>query len=221
MTDDSIQHNAIRKFLAFLNDNCEYVILRNWSELLDEDIISSHKDIDILTSNKDVFIEKTQAKPVYDNNHRNNYTVVFDGESIRVDIRYIGDGYFPAELERELLANKVLYNGMFYIPSSEPYFYSLAYHAVLQKRQLSEEYTEKLSCVYRELYCIDTTLSETDLLHILRRYLKGKNMKIEIPADPCVRLCYRKIGKEYVRFSIIRIWRRFYYRLSTFLKRIL
>ena len=59
---DNSTYNNIRELFDFLNDNCEYLVLRNWDELFNESIYSNgHEDIDVLCRDIKVFKSLTKT----------------------------------------------------------------------------------------------------------------------------------------------------------------
>ena len=100
----------------------DYVVQRNWEEL---PFVSENDDVDLFVSEENKEIVEIAVRRCH----------------AKIDIRSIGDGYYPNEICEMLLKNKRGEKG-FYIPSKEAYFISLFYHAHVQKKE--NKYQEEL-----------------------------------------------------------------------------
>lgn len=98
----------------------DYVVQRNWDGLPDD----MGGDLDIFVSNKD-FPELSLIADKY--------------WPELIDIRQPGDGYYPQEIEVELLKDVRFHHG-FKIPSKRAHFLSLYYHNAVHKDHKYDEY---------------------------------------------------------------------------------
>ena len=180
-------NNLMRDFFDFLNSHCRYIVLRNWDILHDENIHGkTHEDIDILCESLDLFVEITGAHRIHKEKNRDNYIVLFQDTEIRIDVRWIGDGYYPADMEKKMLLNRVLNEQSIYVPATEDYFYSLLYHALIQKPYLSEEYRIKLCSIHKTLSEVNRVQKDISFQDALYGYIKTNGWSIEYPLDPGV-----------------------------------
>ena len=203
---------TIRQFFDFLNSNCDYLVLRNWDDIFDEGIYGNgHEDIDILCRNLDLFVELTDANRVHSSIYRDNFVVKIGKMSVRFDVRHVGDGYYPAKWEETMLNNKLLTKQNIYVMNAEDYVYSLAYHALIQKPALSEEYKKKIIDALENIGNADSDMSEMDILKLLQSYCSEKSYSVEIPSDPGVYLnkrnmsefkCYRNFVRSLRRLNL-------------------
>lgn len=106
-----------------------YVVQRNF-EKLPEDM---QGDLDVFVSKKDF--------PVLD-----RIVDLFDNPEL-VDIRTPGDGYYPPEIEKELLRDVREVNGV-KVPNPKAHFLSLYYHNAVHKKE--DKYSEKLKELFKE-----------------------------------------------------------------------
>ena len=174
-------------FFDFLHTNCCYLVLRNWDNLLDDSIYGKgHEDIDILCDSLESFIKLTKANRVHKENKRDNYIVTFGNSVIRIDARWVGDGYYPIEMEKRLLADRRVNKQNIFIPNEEDYYYSLLYHALVQKRELSDEYSAKLNDVRKKILNTSINGCYDDYLKDLGAYLRENGLAVEYPRDPGV-----------------------------------
>ena len=69
------------------------------------------------------------------------------GKDMWFDLRFVGDRYFDPTWAGEILDRRVFQTAGFYAPSPVDYFESLAYHAVIHKPFLSDDYKERLAAM--------------------------------------------------------------------------
>ena len=217
-------YNTIREFFAYLNNRCEYLILRNWDDVYNDTIYGdSHEDIDILCGNLDEFVRLTDAERIHKERQRSNFIVPIGSMSVRFDVRYVGDGYYPIAWQQKMLRDRILTGQGFFIMNPIDYTYSLAYHALLQKPGLSEEYRKKINGALAELSSShdECSLVEQELIERLIQHCDENGYVVEIPIDPGVYLNYRKINKMHHKVSIARILKRELFMIKNKVKRYL
>lgn len=209
------EFNTIRHFFDFLNKNCDYLILRNWDDIFDDGIYGNgHEDIDILCRNLVHFVKLTDAKRVHLSKYRDNFVVKIGHLNVRFDVRHVGDGYYPTKWEDVMLNNKVLTKQGVYIMKADDYAYSLAYHALLQKPTLSNEYKRKIIDALGFIGNPGSDMSEKDILKLLQFYCRMNKYYVEIPSDPGVFLNKLNMSGFECSGSIVRIIRRLNLKLS-------
>ena len=208
--------NDLKTLFDELNANCRYLVLRNWEDIFSSNIYASgHADIDILCDNLPEFVNKTGAYRVHNNKYRDNFVVPYEDIKVRFDIRWVGDGYYPTQMEKEMLDNRVFNDVGIYIPAPAEYFYSLSYHALLQKKSLSDEYKNKLQRIYKDVYGKEIELTEETLLKFLSEFFRKKNMKIVLPNDPAVYLNTKNMVTLGYKRNWSRLIRRIFYKLRS------
>lgn len=134
---------------ASLNDDVPYVVLRNWENLPESARSGPHGDLDLLVADRDKAVEALHATKCHPESWRTQYEVPIGDSFQLTDIRYIGDSYYPEEMERTLLNNReFLTEKGFYVPSSAPgsmLFESLLYHVAIHKKwAISPNYVKLL-----------------------------------------------------------------------------
>lgn len=200
----------LREFFDYLNDNISYIILRNWEGVFDEGIYGvGHEDIDILCNDLNRFISLTGATRVHQEHNRDNFVVQIGSMKVRFDVRWVGDGYYPSTMEENLLNRRVFSSQSIFIPNEEDYYYSLAYHALIQKPSLSNEYLTKINEVRNHCMGISTYCSESEVLHDLRQYLQSNNWDVEYPCDPGVYINHYNLRNLPVNKKYFRLLNRF------------
>ena len=129
------------------NSKCNYLILRNFEDFYDDVLLPGHDDIDVLCASKTdrkTFVDLFDAVTRVGKDNGIHYKFLYKNTEIALDIRTVGDGYYDIRWQRNMLKNKVLHNKGFYIMSDDDYFFSLIYHAIYQKNELSNDYLYRL-----------------------------------------------------------------------------
>ncbi len=133
--------DSIRQFFSFMNDiSFPYVVLRNWERLPYDVTLGEHSDLDLLVYDFDHWKEifpKAEAEFKYP---RVRFKVPIDDSYIYVDVRHIGDNYYPLELEHAILDTREFNVRGFYTPNPLHHRIALAYHIVHHKAMISDNY---------------------------------------------------------------------------------
>ncbi|MGJ8666534.1 MAG: protein kinase domain-containing protein [Patiriisocius sp.] len=177
------------KDLFFVLNNCiEYVVLRNFECLPDEYNIEGHGDIDLLVSNLNYAKYVTGAVDVYPElSHRVYHHIKINGEYVPFDFRFLGDDYYDLKWELDILRNKKMHSNGFYCPNHEDYFYSLLYHAYVQKRVISEDYKLRLSHMANKIGVSFPADEDVPLVMlILNTFMRKRGYTYKIPQDTTV-----------------------------------
>ena len=187
-----------------LNKNqISYLVLRNYENLLKPEMyLDGHGDLDLLCEDSQEIVRlldaKTDRKDQYpykgDGIH---YYIYVGGERVSLDLRSVGDGYYCEMWEVNLLKNKVFYNG-FYVMDEEAYFYTLIYHAILQKPALSEEYMLRLSEMAQRQGIIVSNYSENGFISILEKYMRKEGYTYTYPVDYMVPARFQLVSRDMI-----------------------
>lgn len=81
-----------------------------------------------------------------------HYKFLYCDREIALDIRTVGDGYYDKKWQKHMMKNRRLHPIGFYTMCSEDYTFSLIYHAIYQKNELSDEYLRRLRVMWSELF---------------------------------------------------------------------
>lgn len=184
------------EFFDYINEKSEYVILRNWEDYSSANLLNSEDDIDILCRDKTDFIKAAGTVSLHHAHNRGNYYINIGTRKIRIDIRYIGDGYYCRKWEEKILKNRILDAKGFYVPNPDDYMYSLLYHTLVQKPKLSFLYYEKLNIMFG-----DIKRNETEFLHVLKMYMDKNHFYVDYPLDKAVFLNMTNIWKGALRIN--------------------
>lgn len=176
--------SVLQMFYA-LNNCIEYAILRNYESLPNEIYENDHNDIDIICKSLDDAAYILNANPVFEEEYRVHYKTKVDGKIAYFDLRYIGDNYYYKKIEEKILENRIYNMKGFYTLSQEDYFYTLLYHALIQKNEFKDDYKEKLGILDFENR-IDKNTSNKEYEEILKNWMKKNDYIITLPIDKSV-----------------------------------
>lgn len=137
-------YESLTSLFYTLNHCIEYVVLRNYECLPEQFFVEGHDDIDLLVESLSYVVNLTSAKPISGSGDRVDYSIRIEGVDVQFDFRHVGDNYYDLAWEKDILKNRVLEREQFYIPGNEDLYYSLLYHAYVQKMQVKPDYLPKL-----------------------------------------------------------------------------
>lgn len=138
-----IQWNSLDEAFRVLNETSSYLVLRNFEDMPGSYCMDTHGDVDLLVSDPAEVAYLLNLSIVFRENYRVHYRMNINNQTIRVDLRSPGDGYYDRDWQESMLEARVLQNG-FYVPAGEDHKYSLLYHALVHKRAMDEDYRRKL-----------------------------------------------------------------------------
>lgn len=195
-----IQKNVddIQAVFESLPGDCEYLIMRNWEGFYDDILIEGHNDIDVLCANtksRDQLVAAFTAKDLSGDGF--HYSFLYKGMEVTLDTRIVGDGYYDINWQKEMLKNRVRNPLGFYVMADEDYFYSLAYHAIYQKKDgLSDEYRARLGEMKPEY----KKFKQNDFIRILHDYMMQHGFFYTHTVDDSVVRCFDRVpDRSWVR----------------------
>lgn len=193
-------YNSMREVIDLLNSNkVNYAILRNYGNLLDDEIyMDGHGDVDVICEDSKEIVKildaYSQSSHEMDGlGNGTHYYIYINEKKVSLDLRHIGDDYYCREWEENMLMNRVLYNG-FYVLSPQDHYYTLIYHAIFQKKEFSEEYRERLKGMGQALGQEIPVASIDFFVTILEKYMKRYNYKYQYSLDR-----YVPFNKKYIK----------------------
>jgi hypothetical protein len=215
---NEVKHwDSLQSFFSYLNEKEEYLVLRNYEELLDRGLPDIHSDIDVLCEDADSFIDSARAVPRTKNKKDRVHQKVLIGDKyVSLDVRYVGDGYYDKNWEAEMLNRRGLTDDFCYTMDKENYFYSLMYHAIIQKHSISDEYKARLKRMSMDMGVSADT--ESDYLAILQEYMRRKKYFFTYPNYPGGIANFSKVDRTLIQVDIKRILKRKIYRLKQTIK---
>jgi hypothetical protein len=211
--NDVKRWDSLHSFFSYLNQREKYLVLRNYESLSDVGLLDEHPDIDVLCEDVGSFLLSAGAIPRTKNKKdKVHQKVLIDDRFVSLDVRYIGDGYYDKNWQIEMLNHRLLMNNFCYVMDKENYFYSLIYHAIIQKHDISNDYKIML-----KILSTDFDLSvdrESEYLVILQEYMRRKKFFFTYPDYPGGIVNFSKVDKTLIQVDIKRLIRRKIYRLK-------
>lgn len=179
---------SMAELFAFLGQICPYAVMRNY-EGLPEKFNPEHDDVDMLVPNANecasfIYAKKRKGAGAA------AYSVMVGGREVKLDIREIGDGYYPEAWERRMLANRV--KGAVSALSPEDTFYALVYHVLYMKPAIKPDYLAMLPKLAATVGVGGTAPDEW--LIALEAFLAKNNYRVATPRDSSVHLNILRVG---------------------------
>jgi len=184
-----IGHNGWRSFselFKVMNETMKYVVLRNFEGFFDEIVCDEHLDIDLLVWDYNEAKLVSNSLEVYPYNNRVVNRVLVAGEMVDFDFRNVEDNYMDKNWSKEIINNRVLDEVGFYKPNEEYYFYSLLYHALIHKEEISSDYLNRFKMLGSKIGVNLSNIQRKTLVELLTKYIKTKDIDITEPADVSV-----------------------------------
>lgn len=127
-----------------------YVVLRNF-EFLPDQFFENDKDVDVLCARVADFAMAANATIVSSSKGVTKLQVRIAGREVPFDLRCVGDDYFDMRWQCDLLDRRQADEFGIFQPRADDYFFSLFYHAVLQKPAVKPAYIERLGMLAQRL----------------------------------------------------------------------
>lgn len=197
---------SLNEFFDVLNENTNYLVLRNYEEFSEGDIVSDHPDIDILCADRDEFLEHVCSESRSSKEDKIHRRIIINSKRVDLDVRHVGDGYYDTRWEQNMLETKRSFNGLCYIMNNENYYYSLLYHALIQKYEISPDYNERLS----RMAC-DFEVADPLSINTLESYMLIQGYKYTYPIFPGGIVNFAHVNKKMIEHNMAREAKRFYY----------
>lgn len=186
ITNDLFGSNGwktVNEMFYVLNNCTNYAILRNYESLPDEIYENDHNDIDLICESMEDTAYVLNAEPVFKESYRVHYKANVEDRIAYFDLRYIGDNYYYKKMESDILKQRVFNEKGFFTLDREDYFYTLLYHALIQKLEFKEDYKIKLKDMKIEPIVEDKAEGYAE---ILKKWMIKKEYIIVRPYDKSV-----------------------------------
>jgi len=138
---ESTEWSSFEDFISYANKHFNWVVLRNF-EYLPDNFFGNDKDVDILCNDFPNFIQSMKLKKRSYGTAA--YFTTIDFKIVHFDVRFLGDGYYDKLWEYQILSNKVYTDKGVPRPDDLNYFYSLLYHAKIQKNFFNPNYMKRI-----------------------------------------------------------------------------
>ena len=193
----------LKQLFYVLKYTCKYTVLRNFEGFPDAFHVGEHADIDILAENYEDVKRICKARAVFKSKRRVQCMVDISGTPTQFDFRYVGDGYYDLQWEKDILANRIEKNGI-YIPDEFNYKYMLLYHALIHKLEVARDYTTRLDAMFGKKKWNRV---------VLINFLKDKGYSFSEPRDLSVYFNLRVVkqrvsGRRFIKNTRIALQRK-------------
>lgn len=133
----------LRELFRTLQRTSEYVVLRNYESL--PDTIDEGDDIDVLCMNPTAYVGLLNGVKEHPGSQGARYSCRVGRGHVIFDVRYVGDGYLDGQWQREILRRRGWHQDIVAVPRVDDYFFSLLYHAKVQKPEVKADYVPRLA----------------------------------------------------------------------------
>ncbi len=191
-------YDSIQQLFYILNNTIKYCVLRNHECIPDEYTVEGHGDIDLLVEHKNYAVRLTGAHPVFPQDYRVYHIIKIAGKEVPFDFRYIGDNYYDPKWEEVIIESRILRKNLFYAPNPINQYYSLLYHAYVQKPFVKSDYLPKLTHYGTEID-VEFNSSLVESIKQLEDFLKKSGYHYVRPNDRTVYYNNKNINN-------LRIW---------------
>jgi hypothetical protein len=194
---------SLRELFLVLTHAVTYVVLRNFENLPDDFQLGPHADVDLLTDDYGELIRLTNARPVLGGVPRwgGRFHVRINGSNVIFDLRFVGDGYYDPRWARRILDDRRLIRSAVLVPSEPDYFESLAYHAVVHKREVADDYRDRLAVMAAALGHDDWDRTALDddrwLVARIQSIVGERGYTFTRPRDVTVFFNYGNVGADH------------------------
>jgi len=186
---ESLQHvfDELNKY-----SELKWVVMRNFEKMPNNITIDEHLDVDLLVN--DYYLVKTildgTSANAFGANITNRYEdgkyrilnyVTINNRQVLFDFRSIGDNYYDKKFQQDMLDSRIKHPNGFYIPNKELHLYSLIYHAIIHKIQISSTYIK----VFKSYGLKDSEIKKENLRNKLDIFMK-KNCYSYCKPEPSV-----------------------------------
>lgn len=178
-------YDSIQQLFYVLNNTIKYCVLRNHECIPDEYTVEGHGDIDLLVEHKNYAVRLTGAHSVFPQDYRVYHIIKIAGKEVPFDFRHIGDNYYDPRWEEDIIETRILRKNLFYAPNPINQYYSLLYHAYVQKPFVKPDYLPKLIHYGREVG-MDFNSSIVESIKQLEDFLKKSDYNYVRPNDRTV-----------------------------------
>ncbi|WP_033956531.1 protein kinase domain-containing protein [Psychroserpens jangbogonensis] len=181
-------YKNIDELFYVLNNSINYCVLRNYECLPEEYTVDGHGDIDLLVEDFNYMKYLTLAKSCFpDKEYRVHYGIEIANTIVPFDFRFVGDQYYDIKWQRDILNETIYFNSIIKVPDLKNYFYSLLYHAYIQKKGVKDDYIERLENMSKELN-VDyrSNYAFDEIKTVLNSFMNTKTYSYTVPIDKTV-----------------------------------
>lgn len=176
---------SIEQFFEFLDGKTQYVILRGYDAISENEslLLSQEEDIDILALDREQFINVSGAIKKTSLWYDNRYVIYVAGSAVYIDLSVPGDRDLPLNWQLDIL-NSAVSLGQMHIPDRKNGFFCYLFHVLLHKPHVSDRQLEILLSLYDQFRQAEFFPSDDlNFNKLLKNYLHLNNYRSERPAN--------------------------------------
>lgn len=186
LNQDLVGTNGWKSFeelFQVLKYGTDYLVSRNY-EYLPNSFFGNDKDVDIICSNYYDFV--AMANVDYQSDKLRDYVEV-ENKKVIFDIRGVESNYLDPKWIKNILASKLINKSDIFIPRDDEHFFSLIYHACVQKIEIKEKYKPELLRLAKKLnldfFTEDVFVNKEKQAKIIEGFMKANGYKLTKPKD--------------------------------------
>jgi hypothetical protein len=156
----------------------KWIVMRNFEGMPNKINIDKHLDVDLLVNDYYLIKRILDGTSATDNRYDDGKNrilnnVIINNKNILFDFRYIGDNYYDFKFQNKMLNSRIQHENGFYIPNKEMHLYSLIYHAIIHKSNISNTYIE----TFKQNGINNSDINKNNLKRILDTFMQINNFK--------------------------------------------
>lgn len=205
--------DSAAQLFGALNCSVDYVVLRGADALRD---LAGQRtgEVELLTNNYIELIAVTNARPLLRQIPRRGgqFLIRIADRDRAFALRFVGDRYFDPKWQRAVLDRREVSAQGFFAPAANDALESLAYHALVHRRSLSELHKARLGCMARALARPEWTRAVLDdprrMKALLDRGLAENGYSYVRPLDSQVFYNFHTVGARWpdARQTLALLW---------------
>jgi len=193
---------SLKELFFVLNNSIDYVILRNFESIPETYQMEGHGDIDLLVENINYVKYLTGAQNVFpETQNRVYHEIEFTDRKVPFDFRFLGDNYYDKKWQLHILKKKEYDARGFFKPNTTDHFYSLLYHAYVQKPNVAEDYKIKLKEFSKGLNIEYHEQYDDKIIDLLNNFMTFNRYNYTIPKD--VTVFFNEIFIKQLKLSFV------------------
>lgn len=142
--------DSLESLFRHLLRSTECLVLRNFDSL-PAALGEGDADVDALCRSPHDVAALANADVRADGNGKFACETRVAGAPLALDLRFVGDGYYDAAWQNDMLARAQVQGGCVLVPAIDDHFFSLLYHAKLHKRAVKRAYGPRLAALAEQL----------------------------------------------------------------------
>jgi hypothetical protein len=172
--------SSLNDAFKLMGECCDYVLLSDYGSLSRTHQVGQCGDIDILVADRDGFLSLLCANKCNDSIANSRYFALIAGSEVFFNVRCVGDGYYDATFQENILKARVLNSSGVYVADERSHMYSLLYDALIHSAKILPEHSLKVGVLFSTA---DLELSLGQMQRTLDDFMSSEGYRYTVPAD--------------------------------------